>query len=186
MDVAAADATRGVAPPAFILRSVETAARSFARMDPESHTLCAHYDSRLTAISDLNTEDAKKLRARCLEILSTEVYPAYTRFADAVIALLPKASPGAGVGYLPNGEEIYRLALDAWGADGLSADRVHALGLAEVERIHDEMDLLLDTLGYVEGTVGERMQRLAADPKHADAEHRCPTSESNRSASRRH
>jgi uncharacterized protein (DUF885 family) len=44
-----------------------------------------------------------------------------------------------------------------------SADDIHRLGLKEVDRIEKEMDVLLRQLGYREGAVKDRMQKLETD-----------------------
>ena len=48
----------------------------------------------------------------------------------------------------------------------LAAEDIHAVGLVEVKRIHTEMDQLLNTIGYTEGTVGARMSEMLQDPEY--------------------
>jgi uncharacterized protein (DUF885 family) len=46
-----------------------------------------------------------------------------------------------------------------------SPDEVHRIGLNEVARITAEMDAILESEGYTEGSVGERMQRLGLEER---------------------
>jgi uncharacterized protein (DUF885 family) len=48
----------------------------------------------------------------------------------------------------------------------MSPDEVHALGKSELERLHAQMDTVLKSIGYTQGSVGDRMQALAKDPKY--------------------
>ena len=47
----------------------------------------------------------------------------------------------------------------------LGPEQIHRLGVREVRRIEGEMDRILDSLGYSEGTVAARMVRLSAMPE---------------------
>jgi uncharacterized protein (DUF885 family) len=76
------------------------------------------------------------------------------------------ASHDAGIWRIPEGEAIYAAALRSNTTTTLSAEDIHALGLAEVARIEKEMDAILDAEGLTEGSVGARARALAADPKH--------------------
>jgi len=52
----------------------------------------------------------------------------------------------------------------------MSPDEVHELGLSEVKRLHAQMDTILKEVGYTKGSVGERMQGLAKDPRYKFSE----------------
>ena len=44
-------------------------------------------------------------------------------------------------------------------------DEVHAMGLEQLAMLHARMDPILRSLGFTQGTVGERMTALGADPR---------------------
>jgi uncharacterized protein (DUF885 family) len=98
-------------------------------------------------------------------LVEEQVYPATRRLIDALTALRPLASHEAGVGRLPNGEAFYRAMITQMTDTTLPAEEIHAVGLVEVDRIHAEMDELLQGIGYTEGTVGTRMNALLQDPQ---------------------
>jgi uncharacterized protein (DUF885 family) len=66
----------------------------------------------------------------------------------------------------PRGEEYYRWALKASTTTSMSPDEVHALGQTELKDLHAQMDTRLREIGLTTGTVGERMQALARDPRY--------------------
>ena len=66
---------------------------------------------------------------------------------------------------LPHGPEYYRWALKASTTTNLTPDEVHAMGLEQLKELQGRMDPILKSLGYTQGTVGQRMQALAKDPR---------------------
>jgi uncharacterized protein (DUF885 family) len=66
----------------------------------------------------------------------------------------------------PHGDEYYRWALKASTTTTMSPDEIHELGRSEQRRLHAEMDTILKTLGYAQGTVGDRMKALAKDRRY--------------------
>lgn len=66
----------------------------------------------------------------------------------------------------PKGEEYYAWALRAATTTTLSPDEIHEIGLRELDELHGRMDQILREIGYTSGSVGERMQKLAEDPRY--------------------
>jgi uncharacterized protein (DUF885 family) len=73
------------------------------------------------------------------------------------------ADEDPGMWSQPRGEEYYAWALRASTTTRLSPDEIHAIGLTQLDEIHDRMDPILRDLGYRDGSVGVRMQKLAED-----------------------
>jgi uncharacterized protein (DUF885 family) len=73
---------------------------------------------------------------------------------------LPVSTDDAGLWRLPQGEAAYRYALGSNTTTTLSADEIHAIGLREVARIEREMDMLLRQLGYTDGALMQRYEKL--------------------------
>jgi uncharacterized protein (DUF885 family) len=70
----------------------------------------------------------------------------------------------------PHGEEYYDWALKASTTTDLTPDQVHQMGLQQLDELQGRMDPILKSLGYTKGTVGERMQALAKDPRYKFSE----------------
>src|SRR5207237_4408662 len=49
-------------------------------------------------------------------------------------------------------------------------DEVHRMGLDQVQELHGRMEPILRSIGYTQGSVGERMQQLAKDPRYKFSE----------------
>ena len=76
----------------------------------------------------------------------------------------PRASDAAGMWARPGGEAYYAYALRASTTTDMSPEEIHQLGLRTLDDLHGRMDPILRSLGYTQGSVGQRMQALAKDP----------------------
>ena len=99
--------------------------------------------------------------AEAEKVVREAVVPAFGRVRALLAAEVPKATDDAGLWRLPRGANAYASALLGNTTTKLTADEIHATGLREVVRIEGEMDKLLRELGYVDGTVQARFDRLS-------------------------
>ncbi|MEP3891558.1 MAG: DUF885 domain-containing protein [Hellea sp.] len=164
-DLIEADAAKGAIPPVFALESVIESTRGFAEGPVDAHPVVTSVTQKLEEIDTLSEAEKAAAIEQVTDLVKSEVYPAFDRYADRVSALLPRATNDAGIWRLPNGAQLYQIALDNYGATGLTADDIHNLGLKDVARIHSEMDAILVGRGYNVGSVGQRMNALSKDPK---------------------
>lgn len=76
--------------------------------------------------------------------------PGYERFAQRVAAAAQagKVSENLGIGHRPGGEAYYNALLASFTTTSMTADEIHALGLAETERLHTEMRAIMAKVGY--------------------------------------
>jgi len=102
--------------------------------------------------------------ARAAEKVREVVYPANARLAAALDGLRAEAVSDAGIWRLPQGEALYRAMILHMTDTTLESEAIHELGLSEVARITAQMDAILRNEGYVEGSVGERIAALGAEP----------------------
>ncbi len=158
-----ADAALGVTPPVFVIEGAVNAIRSLTAPAPADHPLVQTLKEKMENIETLSADERGQYATAAAERVEAVVYPAYARLAASLEALVDQAGSDAGVWRLgEEGEAYYQFALDAYGGGGMNGDEIHELGLAEVARITAEMDGLLQSIGLVQGSVGERMQQLAA------------------------
>ncbi|MEP5766696.1 MAG: DUF885 domain-containing protein [Halieaceae bacterium] len=160
------DQQQGVIPPNFVLQRTVDNLEQVLALELAETPLLASFNSKLDS-ADL-VED-KGLRERALGIMAAEVNPATARLRDALLALIPQADADPGVWRLPEGDSFYQAMITHFTDTTLSAEEIHQLGLAEVARIHGEMDVLLRQIGRSEGTVGERMAQMLVDPRYTYA-----------------
>ena len=107
-------------------------------------------------------------RARTIAV--QEVAPALERQLAELQAQRRVASDDPGIAARPRGEEFYRWALRASTTTTMTPDEIHELGQEELGELHAQMDTILKEVGYTQGSVGERMQALAEDPRYRFSE----------------
>ncbi len=103
--------------------------------------------------------------ARAAAIVANSIYPALDRQIAAMEKLRPTSKPGDGAWRLPNGEAIYAEALRQATTTNFSPAEVHQMGLSQVAEISSQIDSILKSQGYTQGSVGERLATLNKDPK---------------------
>jgi uncharacterized protein (DUF885 family) len=108
--------------------------------------------------------------ARARKIVTSSVVPALERQIAELKLQRAVAADVPGIWSRPRGEEYYRWALKASTTTTLSPDEVHAMGLEQLAELQGRMDPILKSIGYTQGTVGERMQALARDPRYKFSE----------------
>jgi len=104
--------------------------------------------------------------ARARKIATSEVAPGLQRQIEELQAERAVATDLAGMWSRPDGDEYYRWALKASTTTNLSPDEVHRMGIEQLAELQGRMDPILKSLGYSQGSVGERMQALAKDPRY--------------------
>ena len=172
---AKAAADEGMVPPRFILeRTIEQLDGLTAAAAPD-HVLVTTLARRLAALPGVAPGRAAELVAAAGDEVRESVLPALARVRDLLAQQVPQSGEDAGVWRLPNGQAFYARELAAATRSSLSAQEIHAIGLREVARIEAEMDEILKRLGYADGTIQERVERLnetlrpsgEADPREA-------------------
>jgi uncharacterized protein (DUF885 family) len=117
------------------------------------------------------TADAKKtaMIASAEKIVRDSVYPSYRRAMDGLSTVNAKASNDAGLWRLPHGAEAYAFYLHRFTTTDLTAAQIHQKGLDEVARIEKEMDGLFQKIGYKDGSIMQRFEKLQADNMYPDS-----------------
>lgn len=102
---------------------------------------------------------------RAGKIVQGPVAAALERQLAELKAQRPKATMDAGMWARPHGDEFYAWALRASTTTRMTPDEVHAMGREQLAELHGRMDPILRKLGYTNGSVGDRMNELAKDPR---------------------
>ena len=103
---------------------------------------------------------------RARSIAALEIAPALERQLAELRVQRAAATTDAGMWARPRGEEYYRWALKASTTTTLSPDEIHEQGRRELQDLHAQMDAILKQVGLAQGSVGQRMQALAKDPRY--------------------
>ncbi len=152
------DAGHGVIPPDFIIDRMLPQVRTL-RDTPAADLAMIKSLVRKTSALNLPGYDA-----RAAAIVDQQIKPALARQIAALEAIRPQATHDAGVWRLPDGEAFYAAGLKSNTTTTLSAAEIHKMGKEQVAEISAEIDLILKSQGYTQGTVGERIQALNKDP----------------------
>jgi uncharacterized protein (DUF885 family) len=102
---------------------------------------------------------------RATDIVAKSVYPALDRQIAAMEKLKPTTRAGDGAWRLTDGEAIYAEALRQATTTNFKPEEVHQMGLQQVADITSQLDAILKSQGYTQGSVGERLAALNKDPK---------------------
>ena len=98
------------------------------------------------------------------EIYNDEIAPALNRFADFIEnEYLTKARETLAVSGNPNGEACYPALVRGFVTVGVPAEEIHAVGLEQVAKIREEIQVTLDK-HYGGGDVSEFLRRVNEDP----------------------
>jgi uncharacterized protein (DUF885 family) len=156
LDRAKMAAGEGVHAPRFAYDAVAQQARALitgAPFDGKGQSpIYADAETKIEALAKGGKIDAKRaqeLRAAAAGALTQRFGPAY----ESLIAWVQQDrsqsdAVATGVGKLPDGPAFYKERLEASTTLPMTADEIHALGLAEVERIHGEMEALKQKVGF--------------------------------------
>jgi uncharacterized protein (DUF885 family) len=155
-----AQARKGILMPRFILTAVLAQLDRFMEPEPAKNVLVASLAERGATVKELSAADRAAFVTEAEQVVRKSVLPAYVRLRELIAAQVPLASDDAGLWRLPQGAAAYAVALRSNTTTNLTADEIHALGLSEVKRIEAQMDQLLRELGYTEGTLQARYDKL--------------------------
>lgn len=158
---------KGVIPPKFVVEKVLSQIQGFMAPGAGGNTLTVNLKEKLEQIPASKMDEATKnaLLARAERAVGESVFPAYKALATYFETLRPKATHNDGVWALPDGDKYYQYQIELSTTTKMTAQQLHQIGLEEVARISNEMDGILKAIGYNEGTVGERVRRLAKSPE---------------------
>jgi uncharacterized protein (DUF885 family) len=168
LDLVTADVDRqaklGVIPPDFIVDGSIDQMKSLIAPVPEKNALVTNLADK-TAKLGMDSNERNKLLGDAAAAMKDVVYPAYKRMIAEEQALRPRATHDAGLWRLKGGDAYYADQLKQLTSTDMTPDEIHAYGLSEVTRISAEADTVLKSIGMSDGTVGERLDKLMADPR---------------------
>jgi len=166
-------AGQGIRMPAFEYKKAIASCKSltsgvpFASEGADS-ALWANARARVGALVDsgkATPAQAQRFQTNVREALTRDFAPAYARVIAWLESDVANAPSGAvGVGRLPGGKQWYDAALFLRTTTSMTADEIHATGLAEVARLGVQMQEVKAHTGFA-GTMPEFFEHLRTDPK---------------------
>ncbi len=124
------------------------------------------YDDFMKKLNALDISDAVKLRyqSEVEAVLLTIVNFSYRKFIDFLKEQQKFADNNHGVWKYEDGAEYYQYTLDGYTTLGLTAEEIHEIGLSEVDRIHQEIYVIMDKVNF-NGTLNEFFDFMREDPQ---------------------
>ncbi|MBR9825795.1 MAG: DUF885 domain-containing protein [Alphaproteobacteria bacterium] len=161
-------AQNGVLPPAFAFPVIISTAQGMISGAPfddsgNDSPLLGDFRNKISAL-ELSEEETADLMARAEEALLTSVGPAYQELIETM-QRHEEMADGAinGAWALPDGEGYYQSQLRNYTTRAdMTAEQIHNIGLAEVERIHGEMREIMVEVGF-EGSLADFFEFVRTD-----------------------
>jgi len=170
-------ATKGLIPPAFIIKTTLASMRTFRDVAPDQNPLVTVLAQKMGAIEGMAPDQRTKLQAEATKLVGAQVYPAWDRAIKLLESLQPKATDDAGLWRFKGGDAAYKFFLSRFTTTTLTPEEIHQIGLKQVASIEGQMDTILKQLGRTEGPVRERIEKLRNDLRYPD-----PASDASRAA----
>lgn len=156
--------SKGVTPPKFTVTKVLDGMRKFVEPKPTEHVLYTNLREKLDKLEGLGADEKAGILASGEQAIANAVYPAYGALIKYFEHLDTVVTASNGVWSLPDGDAYYAWCVKNHTTLPLTPEQVHETGLAEVARLEAEIDPILRAQGLTEGSVGQRMAKLASDP----------------------
>jgi uncharacterized protein (DUF885 family) len=147
-------ADNGVLAPRFVYDYVlESAANviqgyPFEGSPPETPSPLYEDFAKKVAALDLGDDAKDDLLFRARGALIDSVSPAYVGLIETITEQRDAAGTDDGVWRLPDGANYYAARLANMTTTDMTAAQIHDLGLAEMDRIHAEMTIIKDKVGF--------------------------------------
>lgn len=158
-------ADKNIIAPKFVFPHVIDSSKNIIKGAPfeqgEDSTLLADFKRKVNAL-EIDQAEKDALISKATDALKTAVKPAYSKLINYIAQLEKRADNRDGAWKFPDGEAFYNNALKRTTTTDLTAKEIHAIGLAEVSRIHDEMRAIKDKVGF-EGDLNAFMQFMKTD-----------------------
>ena len=157
----------GIVPPEFNFEPVRADARRVLTgapfTDGPPSALFADFQAK---VSRLQIADAEKQRliGEARAALTGPFRHGYETLLAAWDAVAPRAHGNQGAWSLPDGEAYYNAQLRQRTTTDLTARQIHQIGLDQLERIHREMQAIMDQVGF-HGTLQDFFQHILTDPE---------------------
>ena len=161
----------GVLPPRFVFPLVRDSAKNVitgapfdAAADAKPSALWEDFSGKVAALKSADAATKEKLLADARTALVEVVGPAYRALLATWDELEKSATDDDGVWKLPDGAAYYNQQLKNQTTTRLNSDEIHALGLKEVARIHEEMRGIMKQVGF-KGDLTAFFKFMREDPQ---------------------
>ncbi|MCG9720631.1 DUF885 domain-containing protein [Shewanella sp. Isolate7] len=144
-------AKAGIIAPKFVFAYVLSDSRNIISGAPfdqaDDSAIWADFQRKVAKLAIADNQ-RNKLLDEAKQALTAKVKPAYDKLIAYIETLEKRADTKDGVWKFRDGEAFYNNALARTTTTQMTADEIHQLGLAEVDRIHQEMRAIMKKVGF--------------------------------------
>lgn len=161
MDEMRAGLARGFTPPRITMEGRDASLTAVTEATPEDSLFYTPFKD----MPGVSGADQTRLRAEAIKAIRDKVQPAYVELLKFMrTEYVPGTRATLAAEDLPNGREYYRAKIREFTTLDMDAAAIHALGQAEVARLHAEMLSAMKETGF-RGDFPAFMQFLRTDPQ---------------------
>jgi uncharacterized protein (DUF885 family) len=136
-----------ILPPQFVVTKVLEEMRNFVATPAEEGILMVSLMTKMEE-AEFAESDQERIAVAAKAVIEETVYPAYGRLISYFEQLDDKVENNYGIWNLPDGDELYQLAIKLFTTTDYTPDYIHNFGLSEVDRIQSEILSILEAEGW--------------------------------------
>ncbi|MBZ5542012.1 MAG: DUF885 domain-containing protein [Acidobacteriia bacterium] len=153
---------RGYTPPRVPLRDLPKQVADLVPADPLASALLAPFTQFPAGFPE---PERARLTERAKTVYTSGVAPAFRKLHDYLAeTYLPACRESIAATALPDGQAAYAFRVRWQTTTNLTPQQIHAIGLAEVQRIRAEMDQVIAASGF-RGSFHDFTEFLRTDPR---------------------
>jgi len=157
----------GIIPPKFVFPMVKDDCKNILAGQPfdnssEQNPILEDFTTKVNALKDVSAKQKEKLISDLNTALKDSLKYGYDKMINYWTELESKASNDDGAWKFPEGTAFYNHSLKVITTTDLTAEQIHELGLKEVERIHNEMKIIMEKVNY-KGSLREFFEFMRKD-----------------------
>ena len=161
MDEMRAGLKRGLTPPRVTMEGRDTSITAVTDATPEGSLFYTPFKD----MPGITAADQASLRAEAIKVIHDTVQPAYVELLKFMrTEYVPGLRTTLAAQDLPDGKAYYQSKIREFTTVDMKPEEIHALGVAEVARLHDEMLAVMKETGF-KGDFPAFLKFLRGEPR---------------------
>ena len=151
---------QGIVPPRFLMEKVYKQIELQVFVEPKDSPFYRVFENINNEI-----DSSEEIQSKALDVIKTIVIPAYARLHTFFKEdYLPACRTSIGIKEIKNGKEYYEFLARKFTTTNLTPLKIHEIGLAEVDRIREEMEAVIKEVKW-DGSFKAFLDDLRTNPK---------------------
>lgn len=154
----------GIIEPSITFNFSLSQVNNMAQSAVTSTSYYTTFNQQIQSVSDVTASERQEMLTLLQAIIQQRVIPAYQSLSTKMNQLLSSAPSNIGFGQFTGGTDFYNFQLRKFTSSQMTVAEVHQLGLDELARVHAELRVLFDQLGYPQNeTLTQLFARVDTD-----------------------